>query len=552
MKKLGTFYIFFSVVLLTFSQGIDDPVPEPIVKSGLTITLEDYATAPRTSNFFQPYARLSIIKTVPDNSGRIFVNDMRGQLYSIKDGEFTTFLDLNEHIPDFIDVPNLGTGFHGFAFHPDFETNGKFYTLHTEPGGTAEPDFEGPVQEESDAQGVVMEWTLNDPASEIFEGDYREMMRIAFPQVDHMLQDVAFNPNAEEGDPDYGMMYITMGDGGSIYANLPDNTGRLDGVMGTILRIDPFGSNSENGQYGIPEDNPFASDDDSTTLGEIWAYGFRNPHRISWDTEGDQKMLIGGIGQDNIEEVNIGIAGGNYGWPTREGTFLFQPENLCCVYPLPEGDDTLGFTYPSAQYDHDEGRAIIGGFVYRGEEIPELYGKYIFGDNVNGRLFYLDADSLQLGTLTKIHELTIMYEGEEQTMLEILDYYRADIRFGVDYDGGIFITTKPDGVIRKITGAAIVGVEEEENIPVEYSLQQNYPNPFNPTTSIKYQVSRYENVTLKVYDILGNEVATLVNERKTPGSYEVKFNASHLSSGVYFYTLKAGAFMQTRKLLLLK
>lgn len=106
------------------------------------------------------------------------------------------------------------------------------------------------------------------------------------------------------------------------------------------------------------------------------------------------------------------------------------------------------------------------------------------------------------------------------------------------------------GVIGKYTG--ITGVEDNRNIPVEFSLSQNYPNPFNPSTKIQYSISSQQNVTLKVYNILGKEVATLVNEEKPAGTYEVFFNGSNLSSGIYFYKLQSGSFVETRKLTLLK
>ena len=174
-----------------------------------------------------------------------------------------------------------------------------------------------------------------------------------------------------------------------------------------ILRIDPLGTTGSNGEYGIPPSNPFVGVDGA--LGEIWAYGLRNPHRFSWDTGGTNKMFIGHIGEKNIDSVYPGIAGANYGWNEREGSFLFQKSDPNVVYPLPANDADFGYTYPVAEYDHDEGFALVGGFVYRGSNIPILQGKYIFGDIVNGRIFYTEEVDMIFGQQpAKIQELTLL------------------------------------------------------------------------------------------------------------------------------------------------
>ena len=160
-------------------------------------------------------------------------------------------------------------------------------------------------------------------------------------------------------------------------------------------------------------------------------------------------MLIADIGQANIEEINVGAAGANYGWSEREGTFVVDHDDEDEFHALPPDDALQGFTYPVAQYDHDEGDAIVGGFVYRGELVPDLYGKYIFGDLVRGRIFYVDVDDLVPGRQATINELTLLRNGVEITLLALLgDDYRADLRFGLDEDGEIYVLTKRDGMIR--------------------------------------------------------------------------------------------------------
>jgi hypothetical protein len=189
---------------------------------------------------------------------------------------------------------------------------------------------------------------------------------------------------------------------------------------------------------------------DDGSLEEVWAHGLRNPHRFSWDTGGVGDMLISDIGQDLIEEIDLGRAGANYGWSEREGTFVLDHDDPSIILPLPPDDAALGYDYPVAQYDHDEGFAVVGGFVYRGSLLPQLFGKYIFGDN-NGRIFFLDGDDLEEGDPATIYELILIFEGQEQTLLEILgETRRADLRFGIGEDQEIYVLTKRDGMIRAL------------------------------------------------------------------------------------------------------
>src|SRR5690606_24093676 len=181
-----------------------------------------------------------------------------------------------------------------------------------------------------------------------FEVTEREMFRVNMVTGIHGMQEIAFRPHVKPGDSDFGKLFIGIGDGGSAengYIFLADNPGT---VWSTILRIDPLGSNSKNGHYGIPEDNPFVQAPNK--LPEVYAYGFRNPHRLTWDDQG--RMLATCIGHHRIEEVNLILPGNNYGWPYREGTFVLNPYvNMSNVFPLP-GKDETEYTYPIAQYDH--------------------------------------------------------------------------------------------------------------------------------------------------------------------------------------------------------
>lgn len=164
------------------------------------------------------------------------------------------------------------------------------------------------------------------------------------------------------------MLYISLGDGGAAgdqgVGHVPGGNGQEPGnILSTIIRIDPDGDDSANGQYGIPDDNPFVG---TSGLDEIFAYGFRNPFRFSFDARTGE-MYIADVGQNDIEEIDLGVAGGNYGWNIKEGSFCFDPNGAdpgfvfeCGADDVPEEVELID---PIAEYDHDEGIAVVGGFV---------------------------------------------------------------------------------------------------------------------------------------------------------------------------------------------
>ena len=166
-------------------------------------------------------------------------------------------------------------------------------------------------------------------------------------------------------------------------------------------------------------------------------------------------MILTDIGQKQIEEVNIGIKGANYGWPLREGRFVTDRTDENTLYALPADDAARGFTYPVAQYDHDEGKAITGGFVYRGTRVPALAGQYLCGDLVNGRVFHAPAAELRPGASVTLRELTLRQDGRPVTLAALIGRAdgRVDLRFGQDQWGEIYILTKQDGRIRRLAPA---------------------------------------------------------------------------------------------------
>lgn len=444
-----------------FGDPIDDPIPGDVPMSQVVLLMEEYAQVPSSSGG-TPKARINHLKPAGDGSGRLFVNDLRGKMYLVSKGSTALYLDMEVEIAAFKQSPGLGTGFTSFAFHPEFATNGKLYTAHSENPKTAPADFKMPNQADSVAlDGVITEWTASDPSANVFAGTRRELLRVELSGTIHGMQEIEFNPNPASGEPDYGMLYICIGDGGSTIAGYPDNTSRLDSVLGTILRIDPMGTNSANGNYGVPADNPWATDGDDQTIGEIWAYGFRNPNRITWDPAGKGIMLTCGIGEKNIEEVNLVEPGHHYGWNQREGTFVINPNfgvqpkdpPNTQVFALPADDATYGFTYPVAQYDHDQGTAIIGGYVYRGNLLPHLYGKFLWGEIVSGEFYFIDADSVQQNVQSDIQELRIKLDGNLVTMRDLISGSRVDLKFGYDENRELFILEKNQGKIYQVLGS---------------------------------------------------------------------------------------------------
>jgi len=271
----------------------------------------------------------------------------------------------------------------------------------------------------------------------------------------HGVQDITFNPLSKPGDIDYGLLYIGVGDGACVQEGYPFITGSKNRIWGTVICIDPSGNNSRNGKYGIPPSNPFAKENDSSTVKEIYAYGFRNPHRITWTR--NKEMLVANIGQGNIESIDLVKPGNNYGWPVREGSFMFNPYgNLNTIFPLPVNDSMYHIIYPVAQFDHGEGNAVTGGYEYWGK-LRSLKGKFLFGDIPSGRLFYFDVADIRKNKFVPIREWRISVNGVPTTLKKTSQSERVDLHFGRDARGEIFLFTKADGKLYQITGANLSG-----------------------------------------------------------------------------------------------
>ena len=479
---------------------ISDPIPQDPVPSDLALTIEEFAAFPRSEPVPPPidarlmrWARINYLGEIPDGSGRFYVPDLNGKLYLVKDGTPWSYLDVGtEFAPDFFSGRGLGSGFGFVAFDPDFARSGRFYTTHSEAFAaltTKIPDY---AQPNTVVQSVVTEWTANDPAADTFQGTRREVLRIGFASYIHAIQQISFNPTAKPTDEDYGLLYLAVGDGGQGVRN--DDPQNLAIPHGKILRIDPRATNSANGRYGVPASNPFVGRPGA--LGEIYAYGMRDPHRFSWDTLGRRRMFLGHIGEHDIEGVYDVHAGDNLGWSEREGPFVFNKADRCNLYPLPPDDAKYGYTYPVAAFDHnappdwpctrDVGHAISGGFVYRGHQVPALLDKYVFGDLVDGRIFYTNEWEMRSGAgLATIYQMKILDgAGRLITAQDLVGDSRVDLRFGTDSAGELYVLSKANGRIWKVTGAVRVPPPPDVLPSLSRDLVAHYdfehPVPGNP------------------------------------------------------------------------
>ena len=330
----------------------------------------------------------SPVSLVPpgDGSGRLFVVDQAGLIRVLAaDGTLLAqpFLDLRSRMVAL--MPGFDErGLLGLAFHPQYASNGRFFVYYTAPLRAGGPAGFNATSHISEFRVSAGDPNRADPASE------RLLLQIDKPQFNH-------NGGAVQFGPDDGYLYISVGDGGGAndvglghvadwYADNGGGNGQdvTQNLLGNILRIDVDGGLP----YGIPADNPYAA---SAGLDEVWAYGHRNPWRMSFDSGGDHELFVADVGQLQWEEVSIVEGGGNYGWNVKEGTHCFDAEapaaeQATCPDVVGAGHPSAGdplidpiIEYPQARRG-GPGVAVVGGFVYRGGHLPQYRGRYIFGD----------------------------------------------------------------------------------------------------------------------------------------------------------------------------
>ena len=444
----------------------DDPFPEPIeaTQDVIVVGYEEFATLPDIDG---TAARMMLLVDEP-GTGRMFVNDMRGPLYvvSYEGGPASLYLNIDDDRWGVsVESRSRERGFQSFAFHPQFAQAGspgygKFYTWTDTDNTDPTPDFR-PKGGDNTHDTVLLEWTAQNPASPTYDGGPpREILRLEQPFGNHNAGHLSFNPTAEPGDPDYGLLYIGVADGGSGGDPL-DMAQDLSSAFGKVFRIDPLGSNSANDKYGIPADNPFVDDGDDATLGEIYAYGVRNPQRFGWDPE-NGNMYLADIGQNIVEEVSPVTRGANLGWNDWEGSFRFISRSEVDV-SSPRSDPSV--TYPIAEWGQldpllQSSSAATGVHVYRDGDIDQLEDLILFGDFPSGEIFYVSADNPPDGGQDPIRRVLLRDGGEAKTFLQVIQdknreqgrevATRADLRFGAGPDDQLFLLNKADGTVRRL------------------------------------------------------------------------------------------------------
>ena len=397
------------------AQAADAVLP-PIALGNIAVQLQALA-----SGLAAPDYAIS----APGDASRLYVVEQNGLLRVLQNGSLlaTPALDIRSLVSPPLVTTNANDerGFLGLAFHPDFNQAGsagygKLYTYTSQaiaPGTS--PTFVAPNNAVQNYKNVVSEWQMGANTPGVVDAaSRREIVSFGKNAGNHNGGTLAFG-----GD---GYLYLGLGDGGNAndvglsHISPGGNAQNLSTPLGKMLRFDPLSpaanpassdAISANGQYRIPAGNPFQA---AGQVKEIFAYGFRNPYRFSFDRlNGD--LIAADVGQNNIEEIDRVTLGGNYGWALKEGDFAFNmvagPAGAAGTIGARSPGNPAGLIDPisgplgTLEYDHTQGISITGGFVYRGTAIPQLYGKYVFGDlalrnappRVDGRLFYADLGS---------------------------------------------------------------------------------------------------------------------------------------------------------------
>ncbi len=400
-------YALGFAALLSLPWAHAEPFLPAIPKGDIAVTLDPIVTGMGAPDY---------AISAPGDLARLFVVEQKGLLQIVQGRTLlpTPALDIQSLIGGSFNPNNANDerGFLGLAFHPGFNnaTSAGYRKLYTfssqpiEPGSS--PTYVAPNGAVQNFKTVVNEWSMsaNDP-NVVDATTRREVISFGKNANNHNGGTIAFGPD--------GYLYLGLGDGGNARDVGPShlepggNAQNLSTPLGKMLRIDPLAPTqtaasadavSSNGQYRIPTTNPFQA---AGQVPETYAYGFRNPYRFSFDSVTGQ-LILADVGQGTIEEINRVELGGNYGWAVKEGDFLFNRSTGQVISRSPGSPvgliDPIKGTLGTLQYDHGDGISITGGFVYRGDDIPELYGKYVFGDlalrnappRVDGRIFYAD------------------------------------------------------------------------------------------------------------------------------------------------------------------
>jgi plastocyanin len=453
--------------------------PEPAVAE-MVVGLELLA-----EGFTAPLALVML----PDDSGRFFIVDQVGVIHIISaEGQVMAepFLDLSHQMVSLRDTFDE-RGLLGFALHPQFSDNGRFFVYYSAPLRDGAPA-------DWDHTAHIAEFRVSDADPNVADLDSeRIIMQIDQPQFNHNAGSIAFGPD--------GYLYIPLGDGGGRddvgeghVADWYDvNEGgnaqnRQANLLGSILRIDIDVEGTAAQPYGIPDDNPFVGEPDMADTAEIWAYGLRNPWRMTFDMAGDRQLFAADAGQDWVEEVNIITAGGNYGWNVKEGTTCFNSDEP--QSPRPECPDETPYGAPLIdpiiEYAHLNqpdglGLVVVGGYVYRGNQMPGFAGHYIFGDwsrsfsQPEGQLF-VAAPPANDGQMWSMRQLEIAGRPNGELGHFVLS-------FGQDLDGEVYVLTTDNGGPTGATGRVY------RLVPADPAATVTEPETATPSAAVVFEVS---------------------------------------------------------------
>ncbi len=444
------------------------------------------------------------------NSDLVFVAQKGGLVYAFENDsaatEQSTFLDLRDSV---LSVEEQGL--FGLAFHPDYAQNGYFYVHHTA---------------DNPRRSVIARYKVDpDNPRKALRDSQKVLLEVDQPHSTHNGGELEFGPD--------GYLYASLGDGEVTSDGDPyDNGQDRSTLLGTVLRID-VDTTDPGLNYGIPDSNPFVGDStcgDGTEAcrGEIYAYGFRNPWRFSFDSE-TGRLWLGDVGHNRYEEIDVIKKGENYGWSIMEGKHCFDPRTGC---------ETEGLTMPVYEYAHDNRRrSVTGGVVYRGSALPSLQGKYLYADFVINSVFKLTYDIFDRQWVTSRNRM--------------FDDVRNVISFGTDRQNEVYMCSF-DGNVYKIVNMDDTGIADGGDRPHKIELHENHPNPFNPATQISYTLPSGMHVELSVYNALGQRITRLVNRTQSAGRHTTQFQAKSLASGVYYYQLRTPTATRTGKMTLMK
>jgi glucose/arabinose dehydrogenase len=376
------------------------PLSTPPAPTNTRVVSDHAPFSIRADPYITDLVKPVFVTPAGDGTARLFIVEQAGQILVAENGRVraTSFLDIRDKVN-----PNGSErGLLSVAFHPDYRNNGIFFVDYT-----AQPD----------GATVVERYHVSSDPNVADENSGKVILTFAQPEPNHNGGMLAFGPD--------GYLYIGTGDGGGAgdQHGTMGNGQSLNTLLGKILRLDV---NADT--YQIPPTNPFVNQ--ANARPEIWAYGLRNPWRFSFDrATGD--LYIADVGQNKYEEVDFQPAasggGENYGWRLMEGNHCFNPAQNC---------DTGNLVKPIAEYTHDFGCAITGGYVYRGQAYPWLVGQYIFADYCTGIVWATARDA----------------NGQWQTQ-QVGKFDDTISSFGQDESGEMFVVGHGNGVIYKLTAS---------------------------------------------------------------------------------------------------